>query len=91
MGVQIVKIAGAGAVAAPLLRPNEAEAAGTGTGFLCGDFQCNQSVNRKSFPNTAPIITIMDHRGCKRGGANKEYKGALTNDQVYSHASHFLR
>lgn len=24
----------------------------------------------------APVITIFDHRGCQRGGANKEYTGA---------------
>ena len=29
----------------------------------------------------APVITILDHRGCVRGGANKEYTGPLANDQ----------
>jgi hypothetical protein len=24
----------------------------------------------------APVITIFDHRGCKRGGPDTEYKGA---------------
>ena len=27
----------------------------------------------------APIITIMDHRGCNRGGPNKEYFGIKAN------------
>ena len=29
----------------------------------------------------APTILIMDHRGCKRGGANKEYTGAKAGGQ----------
>ena len=29
----------------------------------------------------APVITIFDHRGCNRGGANKEYTGAKSNDK----------
>ena len=29
----------------------------------------------------APVITIFDHRGCNRGGANKEYTGAKANGQ----------
>ena len=29
----------------------------------------------------APVITIFDHRGCNRGGPNKEYTGAAANGQ----------
>ena len=29
----------------------------------------------------APVITIFDHRGCNRGGANKEYTGAKAGGQ----------
>jgi hypothetical protein len=29
----------------------------------------------------APIITIFDHRGCQRGGPNKEYAGSPSNSQ----------
>ena len=29
----------------------------------------------------APVITIFDHRGCNRGGPNKEYTGAKSNDK----------
>jgi len=29
----------------------------------------------------APVITIFDHRGCQRGGANKEYTGAKASGQ----------
>ena len=29
----------------------------------------------------APVITIFDHRGCQRGGPNKEYTGPASNDQ----------
>ena len=29
----------------------------------------------------AAVILIMDHRGCQRGGPNKEYKGATSGDQ----------
>ena len=29
----------------------------------------------------APVILIMDHRGCNRGGANKEYTGAKAGGQ----------
>jgi hypothetical protein len=27
------------------------------------------------------VITIFDHRGCQRGGPNKEYTGPASNDQ----------
>ena len=27
----------------------------------------------------APVITVFDHRGCQRGGPDKEYKGAKAN------------
>ena len=29
----------------------------------------------------APVITIFDHRGCKRGGPDAEYKGAKANSK----------
>ena len=29
----------------------------------------------------APVITIFDHRGCNRGGANREYTGAMAKTQ----------
>ena len=29
----------------------------------------------------APVITIFDHRGCKRGGPDTEYKGAKANSK----------
>ena len=29
----------------------------------------------------APVITILDHRGCNRGGPNKEYTGPKANGQ----------
>ena len=29
----------------------------------------------------APVITIFDHRGCNRGGPNKEYTGGKANGQ----------
>eukprot|EP00960_Hanusia_phi_P058966 764028-Hanusia_phi.AAC.2 len=29
--------------------------------------------------SVAPIITVFDHRGCKRGKADTEYQGALAN------------
>ena len=45
---QVVQAAGAAAAAAPLLRPNVAEA----------------SNFRPGFPGVAPVITIFDHRGC---------------------------
>ena len=32
----------------------------------------------------APVITIFDHRGCQRGGPNKEYSGPQSGDQVPS-------
>ena len=50
------------AIAAPLLRPTEAEAA--------GKFAAN---------GAAPVISLLDHRGCSRQGT--EYKGPKANDQ----------
>ena len=29
----------------------------------------------------APVITVFDHRGCKRGGPDTEYKGAKANSK----------
>lgn len=29
----------------------------------------------------APVITILDHRGCNRGGENKEYTGPKANSE----------
>ena len=29
----------------------------------------------------APVITVFDHRGCKRGGPDKEYTGAKANSK----------
>ena len=29
----------------------------------------------------APVIMIFDHRGCKRGGPDTEYKGAKANSK----------
>ena len=33
------------------------------------------------FKGKAPVITVFDHRGCQRGGPNKEYSGAPANSQ----------
>ena len=63
--VQTSVVAG---VAAPLLRPNAAEA----------------SLNARAaraLSGKAPVITIFDHRGCNRGGENKEYTGGKANGQ----------
>jgi hypothetical protein len=64
---QIVQAGAVAGVAAPLLRAKPAEAKG---------------INKTKFPGKAPIITVFDHRGCKRGGPNKEYTGSKTGDQV---------
>jgi len=66
---EIVKIAGAGAVAAPLLRGSEASAS-TSSGYI----------NRSKFPGKAPVITVFDHRGCT-AHTNKEYTGGKSGDQ----------
>ncbi|KAJ1468942.1 hypothetical protein T484DRAFT_1673225 [Baffinella frigidus] len=61
-----LQTAGAAVVAAPLLRSAEADAAVV------------------KFPGSmvksplAPVITLLDHRGCNR--ASKEYKGEKAND-----------
>jgi len=34
----------------------------------------------KNMNGKAPVITIFDHRGCNRGGPNKEYTGAKANN-----------
>ena len=65
---QVVQAGAAAAVAAPLLRPEKAAADWSGPYFGCRH-------------QTAPIITIFDHRGCNRGGANSEYNGAKANSQ----------
>ncbi|EKX43370.1 phycoerythrin alpha subunit [Guillardia theta CCMP2712] len=37
------------------------------------------SMNMEGPRGVAPIITVFDHRGCKRGKADSEYQGALAN------------
>ena len=56
--------AGAAAIAAPLLRPEGAEAAFPGN-MVAGPL--------------APVITLLDHRGCNR--VSNEYKGPRANAQ----------
>ena len=65
---EVLKAGAAAAIAAPLLRPNEAGADWSGPNF-------------GSRHGTAPLITIFDHRGCNRGGENKEYSGPKANGQ----------
>ena len=60
--MQIVQAGAAAAVAAPLLRPNEAQAVPLGSRF---SYPYDKSP-------TTPVITIFDHRGCDRGSANRE-------------------
>ena len=65
---EILQAGAALSLSAPLLRPDKANAAWSGPNF-------------GSRHGTAPIITIFDHRGCQRGGENKEYSGAKANGQ----------
>jgi hypothetical protein len=67
----VVQTGVAGAVAAPLLRASEAQAAPLGSRF---------SFPYDKAPKT-PVITVFDHRGCNRGSENKEYRGKLTEGQ----------
>jgi hypothetical protein len=64
---QVVQAGAAAAVAAPLLRSAEANAV------------MNDGVGARNKRAFAPIITIMDHRGCQ-AHANKEYFGAKSYD-----------
>jgi hypothetical protein len=59
------------AIVAPLLRPTEAEAAVAGQ-------KSKYPGNMVGNPS-APVITVMDHRGCKR--TNTEYKGVKALDE----------
>jgi hypothetical protein len=73
---QVVQAGAAAAVAAPLLRPADADAA-SDMGFKMG----NAAFAKFSRQNgAAPVITIMDHRGCT-AHANKEYRGPKSNDE----------
>ena len=66
---QVVQAGAAAAVATPLLRAGSADAA------------MSDGAGPRNKRAMAPIITIMDHRGCNRGGANKEYTGAKAGGQ----------
>ena len=82
----VVQAGAAAAIAAPLLRPSPAEAG-------LSSLSTPGPVGAKSgggggggggggkMPGTAPVITIFDHRGCQRGGPNKEYTGRKANGQ----------
>ena len=39
----------------------------------------NDGVGARNKRAMAPVITIFDHRGCQRGGPNKEYFGIKAN------------
>ena len=71
----VCKRLGIRTTAAPLLRPAQANA--EGTTFV----QHGRIYSEANGGGKAPIITIFDHRGCQRGGENKEYTGAKSGDQ----------
>ena len=71
----VVQAGAAAAVAAPLLRPTDADAASD------AGFKMSNTFVRPANHGMAPMITVMDHRGCNRGGPNKEYRGPKSNDQ----------
>ena len=64
---EIVKAGAAAAAVAPLLRPAEADAT------------MNDGVGARNKRAMAPVITTFDHRGCNRGGPNKEFFGIKAN------------
>ena len=71
----VVQAGAAAAVAAPLLRPTDADAASD------AGFTMSNTFVRPANHGMAPMITVMDHRGCNRGGHNKEYRGPKSNDE----------
>ena len=72
-------------VVAPLLRPNVADASlstlDDGLKPGGGGAPRSSGGSKGSFSGKAPVITIFDHRGCNRGGPNKEYTGSKANGQ----------
>jgi len=71
---QVVQAGAAAAVAAPLLRPKEAEAAGVFDNVRINvPLGSRFSLPYDKSPQT-PVITIMDHRGCN-AHENTEYRG----------------
>merc|ERR1712166_1163604 len=70
----VLRTGAAAAIAAPLLRPSEASAdinVSDAGGWSGPNYGCKHG--------TAPLITIFDHRGCSRGGA--EFSGKTTGDK----------
>ena len=74
----VVQAGAAAAIAAPLLRPSPAEAGLSSLSTPGGGGAAAKGMDKSG---RAPVITIFDHRGCKRGGPNKEYTGAKANGQ----------
>mmetsp|Transcript_42847 Transcript_42847/g.99524 ORF Transcript_42847/g.99524 Transcript_42847/m.99524 type:complete len:153 (+) Transcript_42847:24-482(+) len=66
---EIVQGAGAAALVAPLLRPAEADAAFFG-----------KASGGPRKPLTAPVILVLDHRGCSENAKHNEYKGKKSDD-----------
>eukprot|EP00285_Hemiselmis_virescens_P018068 CAMPEP_0173384994 /NCGR_PEP_ID=MMETSP1356-20130122/7568_1 /TAXON_ID=77927 ORGANISM="Hemiselmis virescens, Strain PCC157" /NCGR_SAMPLE_ID=MMETSP1356 /ASSEMBLY_ACC=CAM_ASM_000847 /LENGTH=127 /DNA_ID=CAMNT_0014340601 /DNA_START=108 /DNA_END=491 /DNA_ORIENTATION=+ len=66
---ELAQGAAAAAVVAPLLRPDEASAA------------LGRARGGPRKPLTAPVITILDHRGCSENSKHQEYKGQRSNDE----------
>jgi len=71
---QVVQSAGVAAVAAPLLRPAEADAVLSAKKGFCSNGSSNRACN------AAPVITIFDHRGCT-AHANTDYKGTAAGGE----------
>lgn len=46
------------------------------SGVRTGATSLNMAMDKSG---KAPVITVFDHRGCNRGGPNKEYSGAKAN------------
>ena len=81
--VAVVALAGSAAAFSPMMAMEtgrrQVVQAGAAAAVAAPLLRANPAAAQYDRSGRAPVITIFDHRGCQRGGPNKEYSGEKAN------------
>ena len=81
----VLALAGSAAAFSPMMSMEtgrrQVVQAGAAAAVAAPLLRANPAEAKMDKSGRAPVILIMDHRGCNRGGANKEYTGAKAGNQ----------
>jgi hypothetical protein len=81
----VLALAGSAAAFSPMMSMEtgrrQVVQAGAAAAVAAPLLRANPAEAKMDKSGRAPVILIMDHRGCNRGGANKEYTGAKAGGQ----------